>query len=440
MSTKNYLLALSIAALVSACGGSSSEGTQGGNGSSTETADKTKIKFDAVLKSQYCSEGPERPLANVAVILHSADGKVHSRYATDANGHFEINWPAGVTHVTTFWKTANNYSFINTEIAPAHGDLGKMSYLDDDKSTCNCKTITLDSADLKTTMPEYKLYRHLGSGLDSGRVNQSMHVIEACADASKKFGVLQLMLAPKNSGPSYSREIELANVADQSTIKLNISDFKQHGRVVTVTSNLPISNTSTFSAGPTGRDFYIRSVPGIDGPQRVFDRGAQQQFVYAASSNTDDVPQGSMFYVSARRTQLDATASAIQIPLPENKVALTVRMQQLLTDILAGNASNVDFSGINNYQTLDMYNFGANYRWNLQSASKATIPALQLPTDIQNGLDQGSSPTYQMELAVVNPAWSYGTIQQKQAAGSRGKISADLYAFTIEFLELSVNP
>lgn len=445
MSTKNYLLVLAVAALVSACGGgSSSEGTQGGNGSSIDTADKTKIKLDAIVQSQYCSYGAERPLSDVMVILHNADGKIHSRYTTDANGHFEINWPAGVTHVTAHWKTKYNHHFLKTEIAPAHGDLGKISFLDDDSSSCNCKTITIDSGDLRTAMPEYKVYRNYASGAVSGRMSAALQPLKLCADASNKFSVLQLMLAPNNTGPSYSREIDVGSLADQSTIKLAIGDFKQHGRALNLTSNLPISNSSAYTASPTGRDFYFRATVGIDGPQRLFERGSQSQYAYAASSTTDETPQGSLFYLSSRRLKVDPAASTVDVQLPDNKIALTLRMQQLMSDVLTRKATSVDFSGYSRYQTLDMYVAGSNFSWSLHGGAKLTIPELELPTAIQSDLNSGTTPSFQMQLSALNPAWSLGTIQQKQAVSSRGQATpeqvAELSTWSTELLDVTINP
>lgn len=448
MSTKNYLLVLGLAALVSACGGGSpSEGTQGGNGNgggAVETADKTKIKLDAIVQSQYCSYGAERPLSDVSVILHNADGKIHSRYTTDAKGHFEINWPAGVTHVTAHWKTKYNQHFLKTEIAPAHGDLGKIGFMDDDSSSCNCKTITIDSGDLRTAMPEYKVHRNYASGVVSGRMSATLQPLKLCADASNKFSVLQLMLAPNNSGPSYSREIDVSSLADQSTIKLAIGDFKQHGRALNLTSNLPIANSSAYTASPTGRDFYFRSTVGIDGPQRLFERGSQPQYVYAASSTTDNTPQGSLFYLSSRRLNVDPAASTVDVQLPDNKTPLTLRIQQLMSDVLAHKATSVDFSGYSRYQTLAMYVAGDNFSWSLHGGAKMTIPQLELPAAIQSDLNNGTKPSFQLQLSALNPAWSLGTIQQKQATRSRGQATpeqvAELSTWSMELLDVTINP
>lgn len=448
MHTKNYLLVLGLAALVSACGGgSSSEGTQGGSGNgggAVETADKTKIKFDAVVTSNYCTNGVEKPLANVAVVLHTADGKIHSKYATDSNGHFEINWPAGVTHVTTYWKNESDVYFLKTGVALAHGDLGKVEYGNNDKTTCSCKNVVIDSSDLAATMPEYKLYHSYAGGTSSGRLGAPQQTVMACADASNKYGVLQLMLAPLNAGQSYSREIDIATVADNSTIKININDFKQHGRVLTITSNLPITNTSTYTDGAIGRDFYMRRTASIDVPQRLFERGTQTQYLFAASAGSSDLPQGGLFYFSGRRIQLDPTVSTVNVPLPDNRIALTTGVVKLFNDLQTNNSTPVDFSNLNNYQTMDMYLFASNFVWSLHGTSKLTIPDLELPAEVQNSLQGGTISAFDLELTHYNPAWSFGTIQQKQATASRGDASTqaakDLSVNSSEFLELLVNP
>ncbi len=415
--TQPAWLVLGVCLTVAGCGGGGTAASSSGSGTTTPV--QPTIKLDTVGYSAVCN-GKTHTLAGVKVVLHKADGSMHSQWTTDNNGHFELQKPADVSHISVVYKNGQSQYHIQSYISPAYLDLGVLRLADERFSEfCSCKTVSVNWSDIRRAQPEFKLV--LSSPLQAAQTNLTGSVTRNyCADNSGRFGKVQLMLAPANTGPSYVSEIDMDSQANNSTLELRLADMTAAGRVIGWSANMAIATLTSDNVQAGTRHFVFNASGSDTDLLRVFDRDGMRQRVLAVSTNQALSPSstGTIGYQSSRQQPL--SGNSITLNLPSNQRALADSFSSLLPTWMSSRSGSYNFSSFAGVNQALLTAQSNQLRWIYITAPQASLVDLQLPQAELTAL-AGERITYvRLELQGQGSGLSYADYQKAQAEFSRG--------------------
>lgn len=446
MSTTSKICFLALTMLsLAGCGGGTDSGVSGqsGNGSGqggTQVIVSPKLTLTAVQFASSC-RAQELPLAGLTVQLHRGDCKILKTLTTDSRGQLDVEWPAEAKHVSLIQRRMDGSIFVESSVDLQHTDLGRLKFYDNGLAvTCQCKDVAIDWKDLKTAMPEYSLT--LSSALNSSSdVYTDNGKLKVCQNSEQKYGNLQAILSPVNTGPSYVAEFELGAIAAQGTLKLNMSAFKNVGRVITAVSNQPAK--VSFRS-------YVQTADGVTARQdaiatdrnmvRVFDLPGGKPVVRASSSNYSD----GVDYWAMTESPVASDASVVTLNMPNNAVLLAREVKQLVASLKDGSAVHYDFSSLKAYNSIMLSLYNTQIDWTYLAPLQGKITDLEMPADVQKLLanPNGNIRSASLVLMGSNSSWSYQTYQQKKAQWSRdhkSKLSDDYLHYNQEEVMILTN-
>lgn len=409
---------------VAGCGGGGTTASAGG-GSGGTTPVAPMITLDTVGYSAVCS-AKSHGLAGVKVVLHKADGSMHSQWVTDNNGHFELPKPAEVSHISVVYKNAQGQYQIQSQVSPAHLDLGRLRFVDERFSEfCSCKTVSVNWSDIRRAQPEFKL--QLSSPSMATQTNLTGSVTRNyCADTSGRFGKAQLMLAPANAGQSYVSEIDIDSQANNSTLELRLADMTASGRVIGWSANMAIAELTSDTVQGLTRQFVYTATGSDTDMLRVFDRDGMRHRLLALSTVQALTPNstGHIRYQSSRQVALPG--SSVTLSLPSNQSALAASFATFLPQWLSSQTGSYNFANVPGVNQVVLSTQSTKLSWLYWTAAQATLVDLQLPAADDAALANEQIKYVQLELQGQGSGLSYADYQKAQAEFSRGsKVDSD---------------
>ncbi len=445
MSTASKICLLALVLSLLGCGGGAGSSATGQNANGTgqggtQVIVSPRLTLAAVQYSSSC-RAQELPLSGLTVQIHRGDGKIVKTLATDSRGQLDVEWPAEAKHVSMIQRRMDGSIFVESSVDLQHTDLGRRQFYDNGLAvTCQCKDVGIDWKDLKTAMPEYSLT--LGSALNnSNNVYTDNGKLKVCKNSAQSYGKLQAILSPVNSGPSYLAEFDIAEIVAQGELKLNMSAFKNAGKVIAAVSNQ--STNVSFRS-------YVQTADGTTAKQdavatdknlvRVFDLAGGKPVVRASSSNYSD----GVDYWAMIESPVPSDASVVALNMPNNAVLLTRELKQLAVSLKDGSAVHYDFSSLKAYNSIMLSLLDAQFDWVYLAPLQGKITDLEMPADVQKMLANPNRNLRQASLVLMgsNSSWSYQTYQQKRAQWSRDhklKLSDDYLHFNQEEVMILTN-
>lgn len=428
------LMAIAITALLAACGG----------GSDSETAKPTpsnEIALDVVLQDYSCPDSSKQPLANADVLLHDGNGKLLGQFKANSNGHFAHSYNDQIKFVTVYKANASSSFNVLTYAIDKGGDLGKIGVYGVTGVSCNCKNLTIDAADLRRTMSEYRIQTYLtATDLDSW-LYQDQTSVQACAGRNGKYGKLQLMLTPNQGGISYSRDIDLDSY-NSSQVVLNISDFKRHGRTVAVQAGRDVQ-AGSFVQTTDGAAYSSGYYGGQTAQVQVFDQGSAQQFVRATwNMQAVDTQNRIVNLLQYQQQSLDASASSIQLNTSMSPTIVLRNIEALEQAQRNRRATVFDLN--NGTYNLARYVTSADkYLWVLQLAPQMAVPVFEWPSTLNAAMTSNNVYWVNLIATRYNPSWTYSQYMDYQTQASRldsyYNANSQLLRFVSDSAFLSVN-
>lgn len=400
--------------LLMGCGGGGTAGTS--SGGTTPSPTVPTIKLDTQVYAEPC-RAKTKALAGVKVLLHRADGSLHSQWTTDSNGHFELQKPSDVAHVSLIYKNSRSFYSLISEYAPAVWDLGRRQFRDDVYAEqCSCKTVSVNWTDLHRAQPEMRLqlfHPAMAHNINlTGSVTQNY-----CADNAGRFGTLQLLLAPTNTGPSYSKTLDLDSQANNSTLDLKIAEMTLAGTVLNWTATDALASVAVDSFGATGREnLFIAS--GAE-PLRSFATasGRSRLHAYAPTSKLEDTATATVSYNRQQRQALTGPTGLIK--LPNNQALLPPIFSAALAQLRQYSGVTIDASkavGVNQLRVIQRSSRSERIS---SSAPNASLVALDLPQEESIALSSDQPSSVRIELVGQGSGLSYSQFQQAQVDRSR---------------------
>lgn len=405
--------------LLLGCGGGGTTGTS--SGGTTPSPTVPTIKLDTQVYAEPC-RGKTKPLAGVKVLLHRANGSLHSQWTTDSNGHFELQKPSDVAHVSLIYKNSRSVYNIVSEYAPAVWDLGRRQFRDDVfAEQCSCKTVSVNWTDLHRTQPEMRL--QLFHPAMAHTINLTGSVTQNyCADNAGRFGVVQLLLAPTNTGPSYRKTLDLDSQANNSTLDLTIADMTPAGTLVNWTVSeaaapVVVASVAVDSFGATGRDNLF--IASASDPVRSFATTAGQARLqlFAAPSILEDSTSGTVRYTRHQRQALTGT-TAVAI-LPKNQAVLAPIFSAAVAQLRQYSGVTIDASKAQGVDQLRVLQRSSRSERSSSSAPNASLVALDLPQEESIALSSDQPSLVRLELVGQGAGLSYSQFQQALVDRSR---------------------
>jgi hypothetical protein len=431
---KQCLASLLTIGLLGCGGGSGTDNDVEGN----LVASPSKLTLDIVRYSDTCFYR-KQPAAGVTVLIHKAGGEILTSYATDGNGKLSVDWPKDGRHVTMIYREMNGQYKLESQIDIQYTDLGVISFLDEAlASECSCTTLDIDWQDIKASMPEYSLNLNGEQQLPNFLLNNGIESYEVCPDAKNQYGKLEALLLPDNHGPSYKAEFELNNLIPTAVLKLNINEFKNAGRALTVNTNVPNVTLNSFTPSKAGRSSNIFISRYDKTPLRVFEQAGVKSIVRAYQSSYES----RISYYRTKQYAISSTENTVDIMLPQNKEDLLSLLQKNLTAVTTSNSIAYDYSQFQSYNGIQFTLNGSVFQWLITGPLKGTIADLELPKDVQSVLD--SNPTLQsfdIDLYGYDTSWDYKTFNRKMAERSRDlskEMSGDFNDYVREGLTISL--
>lgn len=402
------VMAIAMLSLLAACGGSSFSDT------ATPSQD---ISLDVFFHDYSCPDFSKQPLANADVLLHDANGKLVGQFKANSNGHFVHSYNEQIKFVTVYKSNASSGFDVQTFAIDKGGDLGKVSIGGTLGEVCSCKTLVIDSTDLRNAMPEYKMFAYLtATDFDSPLyLNQTQ--LQACAGRNGSRGHLHLMLNPIQGGTSYSRDIDLDSL-NASQVVLNINDFKRHGRTVALQADRTVLSGS-FVQTADGAAYSTGFYSGQSGQVQVYEQATAQQFVRAMwDQQLVDTQNRSVTLTQYQQLQLDASASSV--PLNTTMPAtILLRNVETLEQAQRNRRSAVLDLNSGAYNRVLYFTYADKYQWFLQLAPQMAVPVFEWPSAVNAAMSSNNVYWVNLEATRYNPSWTYQQYLDYQAQASR---------------------
>lgn len=423
--------AVGVMTLLSGCGGGGTITDSGG----TTPPSTTLIKVDTVAYSEHCPN-KTTVLPGVKVLLHKADGSIQSQWTTDASGHFELEKPSDVAHISLLFKDSKNTYQIQSELSPSYLDLGVRRFVDElYKERCSCKTISVNWSDLKLSQPELSLHLHNANIEPNTNVTGSV-TQNYCADNSGRLGSLQLMLTPNNAGQSYVREVDLDAQANNSTLELKLADMTPAGTVLSWTANMPLNALIADSYSNGTSDWFYRVSVSSGEPLRYFPKSNARQRVqaYAEPVMLEESIVGSIGYVSGASQTVQG--SSANLLLPDHQSLMANSFGSILDQWRNSHSTSYDFSAVTGVNQVMLIQTSPKLRWLVYSAPKASVVDLLLPAGDAAALADDQFSWLSLDFYGQGSGLSYSDFQKRQVALSRGAAVDTSAAFDATRYEL----
>lgn len=408
------------------CGGGSGDsgGTAGGNagqGSGSGSVQQPKkLTIDAKQLSERCLMRRE-PLAGLTVLVHKDDGKILQTHQTGADGKLSVDWPADAKHVTLLHRNSDGDYDLESYYDLSYTDLGEINFREPTvTSRCGCRQLTVDWQDIKKTMPEYRLL-HSSERLSAPFVSvDSGTPINICPTIDNQFGKLQLLLLAGTQSPSYLSEVDLDTLAGKTNLQLKMSDFRQTGRLVNVSTGTGAGDLFQSSRvyGNYGSMMRLQLSGFTSGdPVRVFDMPGLKAAVLV--QRFYDI--GNISYTAAHTTVVPESSKSVTITPPDNLSLIAQKLQTLLN--VNQNASSVDydFNGIGPYQQMRISLENDNFSWYYNAPLKGKWVDLQLPDAVNKIYESADFPRVEVFLDGIKGASDARSYQQLMTAQSRDR-------------------
>jgi hypothetical protein len=414
-------------------------GCGGGDSANTTSPDKggvvaTKIVFDALNIPLFnCGRGG-KPLADVKLLAHSADGKTIKTFTTDAQGHIEAEWPQNARHFTAIYKNSKGFYSVVVSLNVEDGDFGKNYFSSGQPAVeCQCTDLTINWGDIKASMPEYQLTL-TGELQGAFQLPSSSAKYRVCKDEQGRYGKLQAMLMPTNSGPSYVMEAEISSLVANPNVNLSFAQFKKAGREVNIVTNTELNLIRTFTPTQLGRA-YNTLVSATETP-RVFELdGVKSTVTISYSKNFTGFSN-----FGTKRVAIEKTDSSVILNAPTNQLDVLQAIEKNIGNSTDIGGIDYDFTFLTDYTETSFYLTSTNISAEFIGPMKAKIPDFEWPQEVQALM---RSSNFDLEVAFIgyNPSWDYRTYRNKLVQKSRdasleskepGLLSYRVYGFDFE--------
>ncbi|QSX41031.1 hypothetical protein [Shewanella cyperi] len=398
---RKEICASTLVLALAACGGSggdssgSGSNSSGGNGSGGSTP---RLTLDTRAKASACDISA--PKAGVDVIAHKADGSILAQYKTDSQGHLDISWGSDAHHLTIASQisVAGDWD-IQTSLEQQAGDVGRLTYIDTSlDGQCDCTSFNIDSSEIDASFPSHNLYLQ---GVNIGGYGGWSE--QVCKN-NGTFAPLNLVLVPKESSvPGYAAVVDLNAVAGtQVTLGAALFDgAANQGTLLNVAANVSDYRLRTFSLTEQGRQnrLYWNNQQAYVFPELY----ANNLLEMVQKVNLADVAEGRMTYSSLQRKRVVDASATQSMALAQNSQLMSDEVGGILAAIMNDTQVDYDFSATGSGRDHMLITLWAHeVHWNIDGPLKGTIPALDLPENVQQAFESLTEP------AIYFGSYGYG--------------------------------
>lgn len=410
--------------VLASCGGSGGSGATGGGnagqGGSGSVQVPPKLTINAEHYSSSCSKRRE-PLAGLTVLLHKDDGKILQTYQTAADGKLSVDWPGDARHVTLVHRNSAGKYSLSSFYDLRYTDLGNVSFTEPALTgRCGCRQFKLDWQDIRTSMPEYRLEyssEREGTGFLPVRKDNN-NLVNICPALANQFGKLQLLLIAGKQSPSYLSEVDLDALAGKTELQVKMSDFRQAGRLVNVSTDAGFGDLlfSSRVYGNYGAMMRLEQ-PGLSSgePVRVFDLPGLKAAV-RVQRNRD---MGNISYSSLQVKMVPESSKSVTITPPDNLAVIAGKLQTIVNASETASTVDYDFGGIGPYQAMAITMYSNDFDWYYNGPLQGKIVELQLPEAISKVYDSTDFTLVDVFLEGIKGASDNRSFLQLSAEQSR---------------------
>jgi len=358
-------------------------------------------------------------LTGVTVVVHKADGKVLSQHQTDSSGKLDIPWADEARHVTLAYLGQQQLQ-LQTILSFAGGRAGTFTFNVPDN--CACKTITLNSAELQASLPEYQLFA--GQSL-----TQPLSEVQVCQDQSGQYPALELLLAPRTVGQGLAYSLPVQTLSNNGLVELKLSEFALRADPLSLQTNLPYSYAESFGLTDDGKTHFKMRANGSTNQQLQL---INQQFptqrvsVYRQKTSQNDNVR-TVSYLQRYDIGVSNSSSAPAIAFSQQETALAEQVVRLQSQ-WRNEPITLNVAATNQYTQLHAQISGLNSKgrtvnWSIQMPLQTTVPLLQLPDNLNSELILGKT-TVTLKAEGYANGWNEQQLRGELADLQSGKTKA----------------
>lgn len=382
MKLKKWTPVLLSSALLTACGGSSSndEGNTGGGNVPQPTG---RAVGELQVMANQCDY--KEPQTSATIIVHSENGSVVSEHQVDSEGKFDIPWTSDAKHLTTVVETDGRYS-INTTMDFTTGDIGiKTSYSQTLDSRCNCEEVTIDFSDIGVAYPNHQLWSGFNI-LDT----DTPYIRLACRVNQEAFTPMDIFVLPidDNNVEAFGALIEIDSMDTSLVVSADIFNEPKNQAVKVNYSagTYDINNVYSYANSIQGRRH--RQFESVSGSIYSLPELNSDSFIQAFRDiNLGNNESGNVNYSADRRYRIEDPNSHYELFTPTNEYQLLDDLNTMLASV--GSSMSYDFSNLDSgYQAFTLSIESANMDWQVNGGLTGVIPDLALPSAIEDNLNQ----------------------------------------------------
>lgn len=367
-------------------------------------------------------------LPGVTVILHKPDGSVLQQHQTGPDGKLDVQWPDEARHVTLAYLDSKQSAQLHSIVDFPGGQAGIFDFTLSGppettlQTTCGCKSIQLNSADLQQTMPEYQLFA--GKSL-----SQPLASVQVCQDTSGQYPALELILAPRTTGQGLGYALNTQSLTDNSLVELKLSDFRLRADPLSIQSNPAVGYLQSFGLSDSGRQHFVMQANGSTAQQvQLFPTQypAQRISLYRQKMlfNTG---QPAMTYQQRYDVAITTTSATPAINLPQQESALAAYASKIAEGWQLIPVP-VELAALGHYSRLQLTATGQNAngrpaQWRLTAPLNSTLPRLQLPSAFSSAWTV-SQPSVTLSVQGYANNWDEKQLRVELIALQNGKTKA----------------
>lgn len=421
------------AAVVSACGGGSDSDDNAVEVSPPPTTTSTvfgEFRF-AATKCNY-----SEPNTDALIIVHGDDGAVLSEHTMDSDGRFELPWSSQTKHLTTIVKFDNQYR-IKTNLDYTNADKGiHYTYSEALNSQCDCKSITVDISELSSNFPYHDIR------LEGRLYNQPDDSLEVCRLSQASYPPVNLLLTP-NNGLDEGAYAAMIDISPQDThLNLTTSHIdaaENSGNPINYSLGSDLDYLITYANTAAGRKHVQSGYPGT----HLYSFPELEQYSYLFSArwaNLGDNDFGNIEYDTINRIRLNDPDAHYELTTPENEYQLLNEVESMFATAdssMSYNLENIE----DRYQAVNLIINSSNMNWDIIGDLAGVIPDLQLPTTIENQLDQNVNK-FTVGVFGYMQNQSIDNLRTQWAQDSRieGALRATYFDnYTSEWVDININ-
>ncbi len=301
------------------------------------------VTADAVYYSPKCDI--ERPAQNVRFVAHDVDGSIIREQKTNSQGHIELNWNNGETHLTIVRNNIDEEGYAEqnliTEVSLKAGDLGKVFILDGtmDKQ-CECQDVHIDFSEITQTFDDdYDIYVN-----NSSTSGYNDDIEESCLINGEYEPISVTVIHQYDDTlPAFAARVMPTKSNVQETFRVGMDQLSQSSHV-----NILLNNDGNAVWTSANTEFGSEAWVDHRGQNAfVFDELHDDNYIYNSYFQTiQDLTPLSFRHRGYKRSKVNDLSKTYDLGLPNNSVQILSETQLLLENLSNESSAKYDFSGL----------------------------------------------------------------------------------------------